>query len=42
MDCNNEIGRKRIKYLEANVAQTLVEYLRNKQSEDSTFFMLFR
>ena len=38
MDCNNKIGRECIKYLEANDAQTLVEYLRNKQSEDPTFF----
>ena len=41
MDCNNEIGRERIKYLEANDAQTLVEYLRNKQSEDPTFFLCY-
>ncbi|CAN6268724.1 unnamed protein product [Urochloa humidicola] len=38
MDCNNEIGRERRKYLEANDAQTLLEYLRNKQSQDPTFF----
>jgi hypothetical protein len=38
MDCNNEIGRERRKYLEANDAQTLVEYLKNKQSMDPTFF----
>jgi len=31
MDCNNEIGRERRQYLEANDAQTLSEYLRNKQ-----------
>jgi hypothetical protein len=37
MDCNNEIGRERRKYLEANDAQTLVEYLKNKQSK-ATFF----
>jgi hypothetical protein len=42
MDCNNEIGRECRKYLEANDAQTLVEYLRNKQSEDPMFFMLLR
>ena len=38
MDCNNEIGRERRKYLEANDVQTLVEYLRNKQLQDPTFF----
>ncbi|WVZ54359.1 hypothetical protein U9M48_005167 [Paspalum notatum var. saurae] len=37
MDCNNEIGRERNKYLEANDAQTLLEYLKNKQIEDPTF-----
>jgi hypothetical protein len=41
MDCNNEIGRKRRQYLEANDAQTLSEYLRNKQLQDPTFFMHF-
>jgi hypothetical protein len=30
IDCNNEIGRERRQYLEANDAQTLSEYLRNK------------
>ena len=38
MDCNNEIGRERKKYLESNDAQTLIEYLKRKQSEDPTFF----
>ena len=31
MGCLNEIGRERKQYLEANDAQTLSEYLRNKQ-----------
>ena len=30
MDCFNEIGHERRQYLEANDAQTLSEYLRNK------------
>jgi zinc finger SWIM domain-containing protein 3 len=38
MDCNNEIGRERKKYLESNDAQTLCNYLQNKQREDPTFF----
>ena len=38
MDCNNTIGRERKKYLESNDAQTLLEYLKNKQIEDPTFF----
>ena len=38
MDCNNEIARERTQYLEANDAQTLSEYLRNKQLQDPTFF----
>ena len=38
MDCNNEIVRKRKKYLESNDAQTLLEYLQGKQIEDPTFF----
>jgi hypothetical protein len=38
IDCNNEIGRERKKYLESNDAQTLCNYLRNKQIEDPTFF----
>jgi zinc finger SWIM domain-containing protein 3 len=38
MDCNNEIGRERTKYLESNDAKTLCNYLRNKQIEDPTFF----
>jgi hypothetical protein len=42
MDCDNEIGRERRQYLEANDAQTLSEYLRNKQLQDPTFFMHFR
>jgi hypothetical protein len=39
MDCNNEIGRERNKYLESNDAQTLLEYWKNKQMEDPTFFL---
>jgi hypothetical protein len=31
MDCDNEIGRERRRYLKANGAQTLSGYLRNKQ-----------
>jgi len=42
MDCDNEIGRERRQYLEANDAQTLSEYLRNKQLEDPTFFYAFQ
>ena len=38
MDCNNEIGRERKKYVESNDAQTLLEYLKNKQIEDPVFF----
>ena len=38
MDCNNEIGKERKKYLESNDAKTLLEYLKNKQREDPTFF----
>jgi hypothetical protein len=38
MDCNNEIGREQNKYLESNDAQTLLEYLKNKQIEDPAFF----
>uniref|UniRef100_A0A8I6WED3 Protein FAR1-RELATED SEQUENCE n=1 Tax=Hordeum vulgare subsp. vulgare TaxID=112509 RepID=A0A8I6WED3_HORVV len=38
MDSNNYITRKRIKYLETKDAQTLVEYLKNKQAEDPSFF----
>jgi zinc finger SWIM domain-containing protein 3 len=42
MDCYNEIGREHRQYLQANDAQTLSEYLRNKQAQDPTFFMQFR
>jgi hypothetical protein len=42
MDCNNEIGREQNKYLESNDAQTLLEYLKNKQTEDPVFFMLWK
>jgi hypothetical protein len=42
MDCYNEIGRERRQYLEANDAQTLSEYLRNKQAQNPTFFMQLR
>jgi hypothetical protein len=38
MDCNNEIGRERNKYIESNDAQTLLEYLKNKQIDDPLFF----
>jgi hypothetical protein len=41
-DCDNEIGRERKQYLEANDAQTLSEYLRNKQLQDPTFFYAFQ
>jgi hypothetical protein len=41
-DCNNEIGHERKKYMESNDAQTLCNYLKNKQLEDPTFFMLFK
>lgn len=37
MDCYNEIGRECRQFLEANDAQTLSEYLRNKQLQDPTF-----
>jgi hypothetical protein len=33
-----EIGCERNKYLESNDAQILLEYLKNKQIEDPTFF----
>jgi len=42
MNCNNKIGREHRQYLEANDAQTLSEYLRNKQLQDPTFFIHFR
>jgi len=42
IDCNNEIGRQRKKYLESNDAQTQLEYLKNKQIEDPSFFMPFK
>ena len=42
MYSNNEISHERMKYLEANDAETLLEYLKNKQLEDPLFFMLFR
>jgi hypothetical protein len=38
MDCYTEIGRERRQYLEANDAQSLSEYLRNKQAQDPTFY----
>ncbi|KAJ1278028.1 hypothetical protein BS78_04G048800 [Paspalum vaginatum] len=34
----DKISRERNKYLETNDAQTLLEYLKNKQKEDPTFF----
>jgi hypothetical protein len=42
MGYNNEIGWQRKKYLEPNDAQTLLEYLKNKQTEDPSFFMPFK
>ena len=42
IDCNNEIGRQRKKYLESNDAQTLLEYLKNKQIEDPSFFCVIQ
>jgi zinc finger SWIM domain-containing protein 3 len=42
MDCNNLIGCERKKYLPTNDAQTLFEYLKNKQVEDPTFFMPYK
>ena len=38
IDCNNEIGRERKKYLESNDAQTQLEYLKCKQLENPTYF----
>jgi hypothetical protein len=38
MDCDNEIGHERKKYLEHNDTQTLLEYSKNKQIEDPAFF----
>ncbi|CAD6204525.1 unnamed protein product [Miscanthus lutarioriparius] len=38
MDCNNFIGRERKRYLEAQDAQTILEYLENKQVEDPSFY----
>ena len=38
MDCNNIIGRERKRYLEAQDAQTLLEYLENKQVQDPSFY----
>jgi hypothetical protein len=35
--CNNEIGCERKKYEESNDAQTLCNYLKNKQLDDPTF-----
>jgi hypothetical protein len=42
MDCDNKISRERGQYLEVNDAQTLSEYLRNKQLQDPTFFYAFQ
>jgi hypothetical protein len=41
-NCNNEIGCEWNKYLESNDAQTLLEYLKNKQIDDPAFFMPFK
>jgi hypothetical protein len=38
VDCNNEIGRERKKYLPSNDTQTFLEYLKKKQLEDPGFF----
>ena len=38
MDSNNYIRSQRKKYLETKDAQTLLEYLKNKQAEDPSFF----
>ena len=38
MDCNNYLRSERSKYLETKDAQTLMEYLKNKQAEDPSFF----
>jgi hypothetical protein len=38
VDCNNEIGRERKKYLPSNDTQTLLVYLKKKQLEDRGFF----
>jgi hypothetical protein len=38
MDCNNFISRERKKYLETQDAQTLLQYLENKQAEDPSFY----
>jgi hypothetical protein len=38
VECDNEIGHERKKYLEHNDAQTLLEYLKKKQAEDPGFF----
>jgi len=40
MDCNNFIGRERKRYLEAQDAQTLLEYLENKQVQILLSIML--
>lgn len=42
MDCYNVIGRQREKYIESKDTQTLMEYLKNKQVEDPTFFSFYR
>jgi hypothetical protein len=39
VDSNNYIGRERKKYLDVNDAQTMLEFLKNKQLEDPSFFM---
>ncbi|XP_073356620.1 protein FAR1-RELATED SEQUENCE 5-like [Aegilops tauschii subsp. strangulata] len=38
MDCNNYLRSERSKYMETKDAQTLMEYLKNKQAEDPSFF----
>jgi hypothetical protein len=38
IDCNNEIDHEQKKYMEFNDAQTLCNYLKNKQVDDPSFF----
>jgi zinc finger SWIM domain-containing protein 3 len=38
MDSNNYIRTERMKYLEPKDAQTVLDYLKNKQAEDPSFF----
>jgi hypothetical protein len=38
VDCKNYLSHEHKKYLEAEDAQTLVQYLKKKQIEDPSFF----